>query len=176
MKKIAVFGNTGAGKSTTSKKLADKLNLPLYVLDKIKFLPGGEEIPHDDYLITHARILAEDQWVIDGFGCLDSTWQRLSEADTLVYIDLPIWLHFFWVTKRFLRGVFAPPEGWPENTPLLKSTIKSYRVLWLCHRKLTPHYRKFVAKAAKIKRVYHLRSISEMASFLNSIESDSSIH
>ncbi|CCQ57261.1 hypothetical protein CWATWH0003_0469 [Crocosphaera watsonii WH 0003] len=34
MKKVAVFGNTGGGKSTLSRKLSEMTNLPLYVLDK----------------------------------------------------------------------------------------------------------------------------------------------
>jgi adenylate kinase family enzyme len=36
MEKIAVFGNTGGGKSTLSKKLSEILDLPLYALDKIQ--------------------------------------------------------------------------------------------------------------------------------------------
>ena len=171
MKKVAVFGNTGAGKSTTSKKLAEITSLPLYVLDTIKYRSGGREVPHDKYLDAHSQILACDEWVIDGFGCLESTWKRLSEADTLVYIDLPIRVHFFRVTKRFLKGLFFPPVGWPENTPLFKSTLTSYRVLWLCHKKLTPKYRQFVAKAESSKEVYHLRSRAEILNFLNTLQS-----
>ena len=170
MKKVAVFGNAGAGKSTTSKKVAEITKLPLYALDKINFYPGGAEVPHDVYLASHSKILTEDEWVIDGFGCLESTWSRLSEADTLIYIDLPIHVHFLWVTKRFIKSLFQAPEGWPENSPLVKSTLKSYRVLWLCHKKLTPTYRKYVANAAKTKAVYHLRSKADIKNFLNLIK------
>ncbi len=169
MKKVAVFGNTGAGKSTTSKKLAEITHLPLHVLDTIKFQPGGVELPHDQYLAIHNQLLAHDEWIIDGFGCLASTWERLSQADTLVYIDLPISVHFLWVTKRFLKGLFAPPDGWPENTPLLSSTLKSYRVLWLCHRKLTPAYRRFIANATCSKKIYHLCSKTDIDGFLASV-------
>ncbi len=170
MKKVAVFGNAGAGKSTTSRRLAEITGLPLYVLDTIKFLPGGLETPHEEYLASHSHILARDSWVIDGFGCLKSTWERLAEADTLVYLDLPIAVHFLWVSKRFLKGLFSPPEGWPENTPLLKSTWNSYKVLWLCHQKLTPAYRKLVMEARASKQVHHLRSKAEILNFLSSIK------
>lgn len=171
MKKVAVFGNAGAGKSTTSKKIAEFSGLPLYALDKVNFYPGGAEVPHDIYLDSHSKILAEDEWVIDGFGCLESTWSRLSAADTLVYIDLPIVVHLLWVTKRLFKGIFQTPEGWPENSPLVKSTLKSYRVLWLCHKKLTPTYRKYIANATKTKTVFHLRSKTDIENFLNSIKS-----
>ncbi|AFY96762.1 hypothetical protein Cha6605_5915 [Chamaesiphon minutus PCC 6605] len=33
MKKVAAFGNTGGGKSTLSKNLAEITGLPLYILD-----------------------------------------------------------------------------------------------------------------------------------------------
>ncbi|WP_246844217.1 hypothetical protein [Hydrocoleum sp. CS-953] len=49
MKKVAVFGNAGAGKSTLSKKLTAMTNLPLYVLDKIKYRSGGTEVPDSEY-------------------------------------------------------------------------------------------------------------------------------
>jgi len=41
MKKVAVFGNAGGGKSTLSKRLAETTALPLSILDKIQFSLGG---------------------------------------------------------------------------------------------------------------------------------------
>lgn len=169
MKKVAVFGNAGGGKSTVSKQLTEITGLPLYALDKIQFLPGGGEVPHDSYLVSHADILATDEWIIEGFGCMDSAWARFAEADTLVYIDLPLNAHFVWVTKRFFKGLFASPEGWPANSPIFSSTLNSYRVLWLYRQKLTPKYREYVSEVKHSKDVYHLRSKHDISSFLNSI-------
>ena len=41
MKKVAVFGNTGGGKSTLSKRLSEITGLPLYALDKIQYQSGA---------------------------------------------------------------------------------------------------------------------------------------
>lgn len=169
MKKIAVFGNTGGGKSTLAKTLAEITDLPLTSLDKVMYLPGGEAVPHTDYLKHHTELLKEDAWIIDGFGCVPSAWERFSAADTLVYIDLPLSVHFLMVTKRCLKGVFVNPEGWPERSPILKSTLTSYRVLRLCHRKLTPRYRQLVADSAASKRVIHLESLRAMDVFLKDL-------
>ncbi|MGA9382767.1 MAG: hypothetical protein WBV73_28735 [Phormidium sp.] len=49
MKKVAVFGNAGGGKSTLSKRLSQITGLPLHPLDKIKFQSGGTEVPHEDF-------------------------------------------------------------------------------------------------------------------------------
>jgi adenylate kinase family enzyme len=162
MKKVAIFGNAGGGKSTLAKQLAEASNLPLYSLDKIKYQAGGEEISHDEYLNIHARLINQDEWIIDGFGSVSSAWERFSVADTLIYIDLPLLTHGIWATKRLLKGLFVNPEGWPDNSPIFKGTLNSYRVLWLCHKKLTPAYRKLVAESVRSKQVHHLKSPKEI--------------
>ena len=169
MKKVAIFGNTGGGKSTLAIAMADVTGLPLIILDKILYLPGGDSIPHTEYLGIHTEILGNETWIIDGFGCVPSAWERFRAADTLVYVDLPLATHFWWVTKRFLKGMFVNPQGWPERSPMLKSTIKSYRVLWLCHRKLTPRYRELVATSAQEKNVIHLQTPRAIEDFLNDL-------
>ncbi|MBV8848573.1 MAG: hypothetical protein JOZ16_03205 [Methylobacteriaceae bacterium] len=90
MKRVAIFGNTGGGKSTLARRLAEVTRLPLYPLDLIQFGAGGEPVQHQDYLETHTQLLSEDEWIIDGFGCLSSAWERFSKADTLIYIDMPL--------------------------------------------------------------------------------------
>jgi adenylate kinase family enzyme len=167
--KVAVFGNAGGGKSTLAKKLAELTHIPLYPLDMIQFRAGGGKVPHDEYLKAHAELLQRDAWIIDGYGCRQSAWERFASADTLVYIDLPLFTHFLWVTKRLLKGMFATPQGWPEGSPMLSSTLSSYRVLWLCHRHLTPRYRDLVSLACERKRVHHLRSAAEMDAFLHRV-------
>lgn len=166
MRKVAVFGNTGGGKSTLARKLSELTGLPLYPLDMIQYRAGGGEVPHDEYLRAHAELLGRDAWIIDGYGCRTSAWERFASADTLVYVDLPLFTHFRWVTKRLWKGLFVAPEGWPEGSPMLSSTINSYRVLWSCHRLLTPKYRELVSEARHRKRVYHLRSSADIVTFL----------
>ncbi|ALF53261.1 adenylate kinase [Nostoc piscinale CENA21] len=170
MKKVAVFGNAGGGKSTLSQKLSQITGLPLHVLDKIKFQPGGAEVSQEDYQHTHQQILATNRWIIDGFGSMETLWPRLDEADTLVYVDLPLYVHFWWVTKRLITGYFQPPEGWPQNSPIFKSSLSSYRALWLCHKYLTPKYREYTKQAQSTKNVYHIRSTQQISQFLELIE------
>ena len=125
MKRVAVFGNAGGGKSTLAKRLADLTRLPLYPLDMIQFRAGGGAVPHQEYLKAHADLLRRDEWIIDGFGCVASAWERFSKADTLVYIDLPLITHHCFVTKRLIKGLFVTPEGWPDNSPIWSSTMRN---------------------------------------------------
>ena len=81
MKRVAVFGNTGGGKSTLAMRLAEVTGLPLYPLDLIQFKPGGGQVPHEQYLKEHSDILARERWIIEGYGDAKSAWERFA-ADT----------------------------------------------------------------------------------------------
>jgi adenylate kinase family enzyme len=169
MRRVAVFGNAGGGKSTLARRLAAITRLPLYVVDKLQFEDGGAARPHDVYLTLHREVLEKSSWIIDGYGDTATVWERCAVADTLVYIDLPLPIHYWRVTKRLIKGLFVDPEGWPKGSPLWSSTLSSYRVLPRCHRYLTPKYRQLVSEMAASKRVAHLRTPREVTTFLSNV-------
>lgn len=170
MKRVAIFGNAGGGKSTLARELAAITGLPLYMIDKLKFRPGGAAVPHEEYLRLHAEVVARDAWIIDGFESVKLAWERFEAADTLIHVDLPLAVHAWWVTKRLVQGLFVNPAGWPEDSPIISSSIQSYRVLWPCHTRLTPKYRSYTSEVAQRKRVFHLRSGRQLRQFLADIK------
>jgi adenylate kinase family enzyme len=172
MKRVAIFGNAGGGKSTLALELAAITGLPLHVIDKITTRPGGGDVPHEEYLQMHTTMVNCNEWIIDGFGGIKSVWERLDAADTLIHVDLPLAVHVLGVTKRLVTGLFVAPEGWPGGTPVIRTSIQSYRVLWPCHSHLTPKYRSYVTEAAQRKRVFHLRSRRELKQFLEAIKNE----
>jgi adenylate kinase family enzyme len=153
-----------------ARRLADIEGLPLFAVDQLKFKPGGEEVPHEEYLQAHRELLKQERWIIDGFGCVASAWERFSVADTLVHVDLPMAVHYWWVTKRLLKGIFVNPEGWPADSPIWHGSMSSYRVIRLCHQELTPRYRQLVKESALTKEVHHLQSPAGIASFIGELE------
>ena len=178
MKRVAVFGNAGGGKSTLARRLAETTGLPLVVLDILQYpggyrrdRAGGGAISDERYLELHGEILAGAEWIIDGYGSLASALERFAVADTLVHVDLPLAIHCWGVTKRLVKGLFETPRGWPENSPVLRSSLNAYRVIWPCHNRLTPLYRRVVADSAS-KRVHHLRSRGDMRRFLEAVPSE----
>src|SRR5215469_10199369 len=148
MKRVAVFGNAGGGKSTLARQLAAITGLPLYVIDKLQFKDGGSVVPHDMYLELHRDLLAKEAWIIDGYGDTTTVFERCGVADTLIHVDLPLPIHYWWVTKRLIKGLFAVTEGWPKDSPLWSSTVSSYKVIPLCHRYMTPKYRQLIIEMA----------------------------
>ncbi len=169
MRRVAVFGNAGGGKSTLARRLAATTQLPLHVIDEMQFRPGGVAVPPDEYLRNHAELLSRDEWIIDGFGGTRAAWERFSAADTLILVDLPLITHYWRVTRRLILGLFATPKGWPKDSPVWSSSMSSYRVIWSCHTRLTPKYRELIAESASSKRVHHLRSCAEIEAFIDRV-------
>ena len=60
------------------------------------------KFPTKSNLKAHADLLRQDEWVIDGYASAASAWERFAVAHTLVYIDLPLFTHYWWVTKHLL--------------------------------------------------------------------------
>ncbi len=165
MNRVAVFGNAGGGKSTLSKRLAEITGLPLVPLDLLQYKPGGEQVSAKEFKLAHDQVMQQSHWIIDGFGSMDTLWERLAVADTLVYLDMPVLRHYWWVTKRLLQGLWVAPEGWPEGSSLWQGTLNSYKTVGLCHQKLTPRYRAYLEQVSPEKQVYHLRSLRDVKKF-----------
>ena len=167
MKKVAVFGKPGGGKSTLSKNLSAATGIPLYPLDRIEYLDGGEKVSEDIYLQKYNEILKSEAWIIDGLGTITTFRQRLSEADTLIYIDLPLRIHYWWVTKRLFKSPFFKPEGWPNKSPMIRSTIKGWINLQKSPKLWTPEFSKKLAGFSDHKSVYHISSVKELNNFID---------
>ena len=173
MKKVAVFGKPGSGKSTFSKKLAEKANLPLIALDSLIYNPDGTSVERHVYTKAHDEILSSPAWLIDGLGPISSFHQRLEAADTLIYIDLPYWLSYWLVTKRLIKGLFVRPEGWPEGSSVIAGSIQSYRFL-----RLSPQFwndsfllqlEQLTSEKKAEKQLYYVRSLSQLNAILKGL-------
>jgi adenylate kinase family enzyme len=170
MKKIAVFGKPASGKSTLGKKLASATGIDLHALDSILYKTNGDEINRQAYLDAHESILSSETWIIEGFGpmnSMESFNRRLREADTLIYIELSYFTTYWLVTKRFLKGLFIQPEGWPDGSSLLKGTLQSYKTLKLCPQFWNDAFLQKLEKQSVDKTLHIVRSVSELNSFVN---------
>lgn len=102
MRKLLIIGPCGAGKSKLAFRLAVILRLPLHHRDKLGWQPGWVETPKADLLAALERILATDQWVIEGnYG--SSLGQRAAAADTIIQLDYPILVCLWRAVSRVCR-------------------------------------------------------------------------
>jgi adenylate kinase family enzyme len=167
--KVAVFGKPGGGKSTLSQEIANTTGLPLHHLDRIQFVEGGGKIPDEIFLRRHSEILAEDRWVIDGSGTPQAFENMLRAADVLVYVHRAQIVHYWWVTKKFIKSPFSKPLGWPERSPMVVSTLSSYRFLRVSHKFWTPAFREKLLALGQQKRVFIVGSQSDAKAVINEL-------
>ena len=165
MKKIAVFGKPGSGKSILSKRLTAAAGIPLHQLDSMVYQSNGELVDRETYDRAHGNILSCEHWIIDGFGPMASFNQRLEAADTLIYIDLPYAVSYWLVTKRFIKGLFVKPEGWPDGSSVLKGTLASYKVLKICPMLWNNSFAQRLEQQSANKSLHVVRSIAELNHF-----------
>ncbi|MEX2373469.1 MAG: hypothetical protein WD800_06655 [Dehalococcoidia bacterium] len=91
--RIAIIGNTSAGKSTLAARLARALDAPFVELDALNFEPGwralAEHDPHE--FVRRVREATQgDAWVVaGGYQSLtqDLYWDRLH---TVIWLDPPL--------------------------------------------------------------------------------------
>lgn len=90
MKKIAVIGCPGAGKTTFSKELSKRLSLPLYHLDFFHYDESFNYQQDEDAWRQRVMALSQEpSWIIDGNH--KSTFDiRFDNADTIIYLDYPL--------------------------------------------------------------------------------------
>lgn len=102
MRRIAIIGCGGAGKSTLSRELGEILNLPVYHLDSFFWNPGWAPTPSKQWMSIQEELASRDEWIIDGNyrSTLDI---RLSKADTIIFLDYPTYICLFRVIKRRIK-------------------------------------------------------------------------
>jgi adenylate kinase family enzyme len=97
---VVVIGNAGGGKSTLCRQLRAVRKLPYFSIDKMLWRAGWKPAPPEEFSAMHAAVLEQRAWIIDGFGPWPEVRQRLDFADTIVFVDHPLWVHYWWATKR----------------------------------------------------------------------------
>lgn len=112
MRRVAVIGCAGAGKSTFSVRLGDITGIPVVHLDRHFWKPGWVETPTEEWRAVVSRLASEEQWIMDGnySSTLDL---RLPLADTIVFFDYPRRICAYRVFKRSALG--RPRPDLPEN-------------------------------------------------------------
>ena len=66
MKRIALLGPAGAGKSWLGRQLAELLDIPVIHLDRLYWKPGWVATPDAEWQEIQLRELERDSWIADG--------------------------------------------------------------------------------------------------------------
>ncbi|MRH45094.1 topology modulation protein [Aquibacillus halophilus] len=104
MKRIMVIGvSAGVGKSTFARKLSASLDINAYHLDAIYWEPGWVETSFNKFSTKQREIVQQEEWIIE--GNYSSTFDiRENRADTIIYLQLPLYICVFRVLKRWINN------------------------------------------------------------------------
>jgi adenylate kinase family enzyme len=158
VKRVAVIGNGGGGKTTLCLRLGDALGLPVHEVDQVQFGPDWSRTPVDEFARAVDRWVEEEAWVIDGFGPWPSIERRLAVADTVVWVDFPLRTHLRWALKRQLFWQ-TTPDG--RRRPPTREMI---RTILAVHRRMRPRIEAAVRREPG--KLVHLRSPRALRNFL----------
>lgn len=165
MTRIAIIGNAGGGKSTVARKLRDLLGLPLYPVDQLQWRPGWQAVPKDEFAEAHAKLLAEQRWIIDGWGDFDAIEERFRQADTIILVDYPLWRHYWWAIKRQFMCLFRPRIDGPPGCPMLPVTHRLLKMIWSIDKHAMPRLRKLVSEHRDQKKTFHIHTLADLRAF-----------
>lgn len=165
MNRIAVIGNGGGGKSTLARKLGAALGIDVLVIDKVQFGPGLARTPEPELNRIHDEELARARWIIDGFGPWPAMERRFALADTIIFVDFPVWIHFLWAARRHYEHRDAGPDAPYGDLPAPPSLEQMFEVLWRVHEEYTPRFRSLFDGYRSDKNIVHLTSPEELDAF-----------
>lgn len=117
MRRVNVKGTSGSGKTTFSRELARRLDVPFVELDALHHGPNWAEPTDEEFRarVSEAIERAPDGWVIDGNyeGKLGDL--VLGAADTIVWLDLPLRLKLRRLWRRTTHRIRNDVELWNGN-------------------------------------------------------------
>jgi adenylate kinase family enzyme len=130
VKRIAVTGPAGAGKSRLARELGAAYEIGVLHLDTLFWKPGWVPTPPDEWEARQRRELAAASWVVDAqYDDMLPEW--FEAADTVVFVDASPLRCLWRVSRRRLRRHASPgtPAG-TEPGALHRSVLKFLRNQW----------------------------------------------
>jgi adenylate kinase family enzyme len=170
MQRVVVKGTSGSGKTTAARELAERLGLPYAELDALHHGPSWTEASADE---LQARVrafmdAAPDGWVIDGNYDTKLGETVVDAADTIVWLDLPLWIKLRRVWRRTLHRIRDDVELWGGNRETWRDQFLSRQsiFIWTIHAHVQ-HRRQWPARFGQDTRLVRLRSVTAIHRWLD---------
>lgn len=169
MRRIAVTGPAGAGKSYLAVELGSVLGLPVIHLDTLYWKPGWVRTPEAEWVETQRRALAGESWIVDAqYDDMLPDW--FEAADTIVFVDASPLQCLWRVSRRRLDA--RPARGAPagsEPAPAHRALSKFLRNQWTYRRTVRPELLAELERRRRGQRVVVVRRGADLRNLLASI-------
>lgn len=165
MRRVAIIGSGGAGKSTLARTLGEITGLPVIHLDREFWRPGWTETPKPEWKTKVVKLVKGDEWIMDGNfgGTMDI---RLAAADTVIFLNFPRVLCTYRAIKRAVafRNKTRPDMGPGCNE---KFDLEFLRWVWRFPGKAVPRIEKRLARLDSKVNLIRLSSPRDVAGFID---------
>ncbi|MEO0767675.1 MAG: DNA topology modulation protein FlaR [Pseudomonadota bacterium] len=170
MQRVMIVGGSGSGKSTLARALGDATGLPVHHMDHIHWMPGWEQRPREQRREMATEIEMGASWIFEG-GFSATYAHRLSRADTAIWLDLPVGLRLWRVTKRLLRywGQERPDMAPGCREGIHGETWAFYVWIWSTRISSRTKLAGLFATAPAHVQVHHLTSRRMVRRFLEGV-------
>ena len=175
MRRVAVVGSSGAGKSWLASRLAVVLDVLYVELDAIHHGPGWVALPADEMLRQlDTRCPVDGAWIADGNYASKGGDVVRARADTIVWLDLSRGAVMRQLVVRTLRRLARRQQLWNGNRESLRDALawdperSILRWAWMHH---APQRAAYAAQSDE--RWVRLTSRRQVQCFLSTIETSS---
>jgi adenylate kinase family enzyme len=129
LRRVAVVGTSGAGKTTFAHSLAQRLGVSHVELDALYWGPRWTPRPAEEFRQQVAEALAAPSWVCDGNYSVvrDLVWAR---ATALVWLDYSFARVFARAVLRTLRRTATREELFGGNRESLRGALDPDWIPW----------------------------------------------
>lgn len=136
IKRVAIIGAPGSGKTTLAIKLKNIYNLPVVFLDSFYRLPNWvmrDPKERDGMILEETK---KEEWIIDG-TFIDTLEERVKVADLIIFLDFKTFVQIGGIFKRYFSNFGKEKEDMPG-----------------CKEKLNPSFIGYVLSYNKKRRKY----------------------
>lgn len=166
MKKIAIVGPGGAGKTHLASRLGQLLGIQVFHLDAYLYEPGWRLVTLSDQEKIVAEMVSQAAWIVDGEH-LPTQLLRFAHADAIVFLDVPLMTRL----KQLWRRSRLEDRARVDVTSGCGSAFSLFAFKWallypILHRGKT---QRNLDRFIRTKQVYVLHERNEVDQFVQQI-------
>ncbi|MGH3513174.1 MAG: DNA topology modulation protein FlaR [Pseudonocardiaceae bacterium] len=154
MRRVAIIGCGGGGKTTIGRRLAAAIGTRATHLDAVYYDDEWNTLPQEKFAAVQAELVAADAWVIDG-NYVATLPIRLRRATHVIFLDLPTATCLWGIAQRRWRY-----RGGQHDTIGVYDRITwgFLTYVWGYRREMAPRVRAVLAEHAGHAQVHIVRS------------------
>jgi adenylate kinase family enzyme len=165
VRRVAIIGPGGSGKSMLARELGRRLDLPVTHLDVLFWQPGWVEPDRDEWEALNRQLVQGERWILDGNygGTMEI---RLAAADTIVLLDPPPLLCIWRVVQRRRAGPRPDLAPYLDERVGARDFLAFVTYIWRYRRTRLPTVELRIARHGAGTQVHVLRTRRDVHQFL----------